>query len=259
MSHQSRFSEPKSAFYGQVSLKQSCLEHVRTRGIAAGWEYASKLAMSGVGTIYGRAEVKLGIPRLLARLLSWLDINIAECDWAYNAVSAIELGADLSPVWSKFAQWLLSDEDYGLCKIAWRITDAEAVRKVSALYHQADATLQDWQKLVSSLPETHSEGDDYIRKAAIEFAYIGWALAVSKVEATESSVGYALDQAANHAITACELTAAAFQAKEEAMLIQAAKLVEIIESIPGRAPLASPKRASDHLHQPGKDFPNSRQ
>lgn len=172
---------------------------------------------------------------------------------------AIELGADLTPVWSKFAQWLLSDEDYGLCKIAWKITDAEAVRKVSALYHQADATLQDWQKLVSSLPETHSEGEDYIRKAAIEFAYIGWALAVGKVEATESSVGYALDQAANHSTTACELTAAAFQAKEEAMLIQAAKLVEIIDSIPGRAPLASAKRASDQLPQPGKDFPNSRQ
>ena len=78
-----------------------------------------------------------GIPTLLAKLEDDIFEGLPSThniDWPLNFMSAINVGADLSTVWPKFAQWLMTDEKYGVLQYARTDLQKEIIQKVSNLY-----------------------------------------------------------------------------------------------------------------------------
>ena len=60
---------------------------------------------------------QLGIPPVLGLLQQriWEELSVAEANrWAERFIRAIPVGADLGPVWPKFAHWLLTDDQIGV-------------------------------------------------------------------------------------------------------------------------------------------------
>jgi len=80
---------------------------------------------------------KFGIPKLLARLEDSIFEGLPSThniDWPINFMSAINVGADLSTVWPKFAQWLMTDKKYGVLQYAKTDVQKDSIQKVSNLY-----------------------------------------------------------------------------------------------------------------------------
>jgi hypothetical protein len=82
-------------------------------------------------------ETELGIPRILAkledRIFEGLDKEASK-GFPRRFIEAVNVGADLSLVWAKFAVWLLVDENDGVIRFAKSERTIKAIRDVADLY-----------------------------------------------------------------------------------------------------------------------------
>ncbi len=80
---------------------------------------------------------EFGIPRLLAKLedgiFEGLPREYAQ-EWPEKFFQAIQPGADLSGVWSQFAQWLMVDPAWGVIKHVKDKAGKKAIQHVADLY-----------------------------------------------------------------------------------------------------------------------------
>ena len=94
-------------------------------------------------TIHGRNhaayEAELGIPEVLA----WLEDGIFEGlengrakAWPEEFLEAVQVGADLSMVWPRFAHWLLVDPEHGVIRHTKTDRTRKAIEDVAALYQR---------------------------------------------------------------------------------------------------------------------------
>lgn len=162
-----------TAFHGDASIKDKYLCRVRAHRAADEiingryWENGKGCAV-GCTVHSSRHEAyqeELGIPRVLAQLedrlfesLFLIDPVVAkECPERF--LSVIQVGADLSLVWSRFALWLLSDETGGVIKFAETESRLAASHGVSALF----------QRWLNAYAEPYAGGaarrDAYLRMA----------------------------------------------------------------------------------------------
>lgn len=155
--------ETLRAFHGQAEIKEKYLARVRAH-VAADelihgryWENGKGCAVgctvhSGDHSAYER---ELGIPRVLARLEDGIFEGLPNGrskEWPEQFLSSIEVGADLSSVWPRFAVWLLTDGKYGVIQFAKTDRSKKAIQDVSDAYQSildglAAAQQIDWMKL----------------------------------------------------------------------------------------------------------------
>src|SRR5579884_1327072 len=80
---------------------------------------------------HGAYEQQIGVPQILARLEDRIfegsSLEYSKT-WPERFLAAVPVGADLSGVWSKFAVWLLTDEQHGVVRHAKRDQTAAAIR-----------------------------------------------------------------------------------------------------------------------------------
>jgi len=109
------------AFHDSAELKQHYLDRVRRHREAdnlvqgTGWENGRGCAVGCVLEAYdhSRYPSELGIPRVLAHLEDRLFERLPRAEamtWPERFLGAIRPGADLAPVWPRFACWLLEVE-----------------------------------------------------------------------------------------------------------------------------------------------------
>ncbi len=86
---------------------------------------------------HSRYPVELGIPIRLAhledRLFELLDAETSQ-RWPERFLSAIRPGADLGPVWGKWAAWMLVDPEWGVIQRAKREATKAAIQRVADLW-----------------------------------------------------------------------------------------------------------------------------
>jgi hypothetical protein len=136
---------PLLAFHGNPKIKAKYLNRVKAHQkadeIVKGQYWQDGKGCAVGCTIHSsnhRAyETELGIPLALARLedsiFEGLPNELAK-EWPSKFLSAIELGADLSFVWPKFALWLLTDPQNGVLRHAKERSTKGAIQQVAELY-----------------------------------------------------------------------------------------------------------------------------
>ena len=165
------------AFHNDPKIKEYYLERVRAHAaadeIAQGNYYkviGGKLKACAVGcTIHGHDhsayERELGIPMILARLEDRIFENLPENlmkTWPDRFLSAIEVGADLSTVWPKFAIFLLTDAT----QCASRHPQCDIV--ANKFQEQLNGEVVDWQDAAAASASAASAAS-----AAADAAEIG--------------------------------------------------------------------------------------
>jgi hypothetical protein len=117
------------AYHGDPAVKEFYLARVREHQadqILQNYGYWHHNRGCAVGcTVHGddhkAYEVELGIPVILARLEDLLFEGMSPMKskaWPEQFLTAIPVGADLSQIWSKFANWLLVDTEHGFIAAA---------------------------------------------------------------------------------------------------------------------------------------------
>ena len=166
--------------------------------------------------------MELGIPRLLARLedgiFEGLPFEVAK-EWPEKFLEAINVGADLSDVWPKFAVWLLTDKDHGVIKFSKNDMQRNAIQTISDLYKRyKEVTKKEWQ---------------YAAAAAAAYANAAYVAADAAADAAYADAAtyaaYAAAYAADAAAYAADAYAAtAAYAKQKARIIQSEKLLQLL-------------------------------
>lgn len=148
------------AFNGDPEIKQKYIDrviaHQKADEIINGvyWQNGKGCAVgctihSGNHRAY---EEELGIPMVLARLEDSIFEglpNDIERTWPLRFLESINVGADLSKVWPKFAIWLLTDKTYGVVQFAKPKGIKELINNVSNLYLRSlkeKITKDEWSK-----------------------------------------------------------------------------------------------------------------
>ena len=171
------------------------------KGCAVGCSIHSynKLANKNLRTNNHGAYEEFGIPRILAKIEDGIFEGLSRKDaqeWPVLFMNAVPVGADLSGVWAKFAQWLLTDSVHGVIRYAKTDEQKKAIQRVSDLYAKGKkATKEEFKKAARAC-----------RTAA---AYV----------AAAAAAAYAAYVAA---------------AREKARRFQAEKLLELLRSAPVR-------------------------
>ena len=134
------------AFHGDPAIKERYLARVRAHRAADElvrgqyWEDGKGCAVGCTihSDDHGAYERELGIPREIAQLEDGIfeglpnDLAIS---WPEEFLAAIQVGADLSLVWPRFALWLLADPDHGARRRAEDDTRAvSAIDDVALLF-----------------------------------------------------------------------------------------------------------------------------
>jgi hypothetical protein len=214
------------AFLGKPDVKEFYIARVRAHREADQlihgiyWEHGKGCAVgctvhSGDHSAYERG---LGIPRLLARLEDGIFEALPNGDaslWPERFLSAIEVGADLSMVWPRFAVWMLADPTWGVLQFARSARSKKAIQDVAAAYR--------------SVAEGHSEAPDWraLRAAAADYAA---AAAYAADYAAAYAAAYAADYAADYAAAYAADYAAA--ARDKWRVAQAGQLLELLAAAP---------------------------
>lgn len=84
-------------------------------------------------------ELKLGVPRLLARLADRIFEGLTYKDakkFSVDFLNAIPVGADLNAVWDKFAHFMLVDKEHGLIRFAKKATTKKSIQDIANLYQR---------------------------------------------------------------------------------------------------------------------------
>jgi hypothetical protein len=120
---------PLIAFHGDPAIKEKYLSRVSAHAAAdeliqgTGWEDGKGCAVGCTLHRYEHAgfETELGIPEELAYLQDGIFEGLPNGEakaFPAQFLSAIQPGADLSLVWSRFAVWMLTDEEQGVIRFA---------------------------------------------------------------------------------------------------------------------------------------------
>jgi hypothetical protein len=91
------------------------------------------------GNAHADFEVKLGIPRILARLADRIfeGLEYSEAKkFSVDFLETIKVGSNLSLVWPKFAVFILADKDCGVLKFARTDKTKKAIQDVVNLYQR---------------------------------------------------------------------------------------------------------------------------
>ena len=137
------------AFHGDPAIKAKYLDRVRAHQLAdqliqkTTWDDKTQKGCAIGCTLHNYShsayENELGIPRVLARLEDGIFEGLSVPDskqWPARFLEAIQVGADLSMVWPRFAHWLLADPDFGVIRHAKTDTSKKAISGVAALYYR---------------------------------------------------------------------------------------------------------------------------
>ena len=135
------------AYHNKKEIKEYYLARVRAHRAAdelvqgyGYWEGGKGCAVGCTihGRDYGAYETELGIPRALARvedyLFEHLPVEQAR-GWPERFLAAINPGADLSLVGSRWLLWLLSDVEHGTLRLC-DPKGAEVTKRIIALYQR---------------------------------------------------------------------------------------------------------------------------
>ena len=200
-------------------------------------------------------ESLIGVPRILARLedgiFEGLPLDVAKT-WPRRFAEAIRPGADLSGVWTCFAVWLLTDAEHGVIRFAKNKRQRTAIQAVAELYSRqiAGETISKnaWQSAANAA-----------YAAAANAAYAANAYAANAAYAAAANAAYAAAAAADAAYAADAADAAAYAAyavadaatatadadaayaadaadayadaaKQQARIVQADKLIALLEA-----------------------------
>ena len=216
------FVEKLIAYHGKQSVKNDILAQLKAHYAAdeiiqgTYWQNGKGCAVGCTihSNDHSEYESRFGIPRILARLkdgiFEGLPNNLAK-EWPIKFMSAINVGADLSKVWPKFAVWLLTDEKYGVLQYAKTNDQKNAIQKISDMYARNDREKisgEDWLKATHAVTAT-----------ATPDAYAATATAYAAYAADYTASDYAATDAA----------AAAAYAKKNHQIAQSKKLLELLE------------------------------
>lgn len=142
------------AFHGKQDIKDKYLARVRAHRAAdelvqgTGWKDGKGCAVGCTLEAYDHARYpdELGVPVELAFLedrLFELQTKKDSDAWPERFLAAIEPGADLSRVWSRWAHWMLVDPEHGVVRHAAGWPDAEAaIREVARLWSEGGTPSQ---------------------------------------------------------------------------------------------------------------------
>lgn len=249
--------EPMRAYLGDAKLKAALLEEMRkhremdmlVRGtygesspkIGGGEEWhgcAIACSLRSLDIVRGKPVAKgyyaharypdeLGIPLQLAyledRIFERLTLEEA-MGWPERFAQSIQVGADLSLVWPRFAVWLLSDRDHGTIRYARLDRSRDSIEAVVALFRRwidrgERPPSEEWRAAVAS----YGAVADYYAASA---SYASYAAAYAAYAA--SSASYAAD--------AADAAASAASARRAHWTRMADKLVELIQAAPMAVP-----------------------
>ena len=176
-------------------------------------------------------ESLIGVPRILARLedgiFEGLPLDVAKT-WPRRFAEAIRPGADLSGVWTCFAVWLLTDAEHGVIRFAKNKRQRTAIQAVAELYSRqiAGETISKnaWQSAAYAAAAAADAA--YAADAATTAAYAAYAAADAADAAADAA--YAADAYA--AAAADAYAADAYAAKQQARIVQADKLIALLEA-----------------------------
>ena len=181
-------------------------------------------------------ESLIGVPRILARLedgiFEGLPLDVAKT-WPRRFAEAIRPGADLSGVWTCFAVWLLTDAEHGVIRFAKNKRQRTAIQAVAELYSRqiAGETISKnaWQSAANAAYAAAANAAyaaaaaadaAYAADAADAAAYAAYAVADAATATADADAAYAADAA----------DAYADAAKQQARIVQADKLIALLEA-----------------------------
>jgi hypothetical protein len=134
------------AYHGDPKIKERYVARVAAHREAdelihgTGWEDGKGCAIGCLFEEYDHslAPTQIGVPEVLAHLADEIFEGLKNGDaqtWATEWVEAIPVGADLSLVWPRFAEWMLVDPTDGVIRFAEKDEAvAKAIREVASLH-----------------------------------------------------------------------------------------------------------------------------
>jgi hypothetical protein len=176
-------------------------------------------------------EAQLGIPRVIARLEDGIFEGLPADrfkEWPIEFLKAIPVGADLSMVWPAFAVWLMTDEEFGVLRLAKSERAKASILAVAGMYSRILAgetvPLEERRKIYKNAAAAASAADAYVA------AYVA---ADADAYAAADAAAYAAAAAAAAAY-AYAAAYAAFDAaaRQKARAAQADQLLKILRSAP---------------------------
>ena len=166
-----------------------------------------------------------GIPMLLARLEDVIFEGLPEVHyekWPEQFLKAINVGADLSTVWPKFAVWLMIDKKYGVLQYARNHKQKEAIKMVAYLYKN-NGSIDDFKKAKAAALACYSSAAAFAAyAAAATFDY-------TSAYAAATSASYAATAADSTAYAATS-AAATYDTRYKARIAQSKKLLSLMRA-----------------------------
>jgi hypothetical protein len=193
-------------------------------GCAVGCSIESYRKLSGKKLRRDRHEVyeEFGIPRLLAKLEDGIFEGLPRAyaqEWPEKFFQAIQPGADLSGVWSQFAQWLLIDEQWGVIRHIKKPEHRQAIQRVADLYAVGDKATKDEFRQAA-------EACRVVRR------HYASASAAASAAAFAAAFASAAAFAAASAAAFASAAAASAASRQKARTAQANKLMELLHAAP---------------------------
>lgn len=189
------------------------------------------LGKDGSVSLHARYEPELGIPQVLARLEDRIFEGLPEAEmktWPRRFAEAIDVGANLSKVWPKFAIWLLVDPEDGVIRFAGGWKDvAEAVRKAASIYQAMEGgNPMGRDHILAIRSECRTAAAD-AADSAVSAAYA--AAAVSAFSAAYAAADAADSAAYAAAYAAADAAADVAYARKAFYVRMSEKLVELLK------------------------------
>ena len=186
------------------------------------------LGKDGSVSLHARYEPELGIPQVLARLEDRIFEGLPEAEmktWPRRFAEAIDVGANLSKVWPKFAIWLLVDPEDGVIRFAGGWKDvAEAVRKAASIYQAMEGGNPMGRDHILAIRSECRTAAAAAADSAVSAAY-----AAAYAADAADSAAYAAAYAADSAVSAAYAAAAVAYARKAFYVRMSEKLVELLK------------------------------
>lgn len=223
------------AFHNKLSIKKfylnRVLEHQKADEIIQGTYWQNGKGCAVGCTIHDsdhlKYETELGINVILAKLQDSIFEGLPNEKaklWPGEFLNAINVGADLSEVWTKFAIWLLVDETHGVIKYVEDRKPRKFIQSVADYIHSRKGSLSELKNTL----DYHVPGHSYSLMTAISAScsyeyghifYVGSDAANASEYAADAAAYFPSDyyNHESHRLT-----------KEKARIFQADKLLELM-------------------------------
>jgi hypothetical protein len=225
------------AYHGKQSIKDDLIvqleAHYEADEIISGIYWANGKGCAVGCTVHSGNhadyEPMYGIPQILAHLEDAIFESlpkIRQKKWPLKFAKAINVGADLSLVWPKFAVFLLTDKIHGIIQYAKTEDQRKAIQKVSDLYSSNGfITLDQWIQERNTI-YSHAPPADAPHIAPSYGAHIARADAahVARADAAHIAPSYAAD-AAN---AAAHYIALHGDIRQKYRIVQSEKLLQLL-------------------------------